>query len=117
MVVVFLFDFVVSEAAVEFLCGRQEWFFKPVVAVYVLINWMLSNNLSCAMLKEIYFSALFAMQVMLPFALWIFFFCIMRWLSYPLKLWNTTGIFVLPGLILSLRLQDLCAAPLYSPMK
>ena len=36
------------------------------------INWKLFKNLSCSTLNVMYFSALFGMQVLLPFALYIF---------------------------------------------
>ena len=61
-----------------------------------------------------YFSVLLGMQLIRPSTLDIA--CISKWLSYPRRLWNTTGMVVVFGLSRSLRLQALWAAPRYLPV-
>ena len=56
-----------------------------------------------------YFSVLLGMQETRPSTLEMA--CISKWLSYPRRLWNTTGMVVVLGLSRSLRLQALWAAP------
>jgi hypothetical protein len=71
-------------------------------------NWTESINLRLRRLKEMYFSILFGMQVTWPSS-WLMAF-MMRWESYSLRLWKTTGMCIFTTLNLSFRLQVLWAA-------
>ena len=77
-------------------------------------NWALSMKRSCPREKDMYFSVLLGMQETRPSTLEMA--CISKWLSYPRRLWNTTGMVVVLGLSRSLRLQALWAAPRYLPV-
>ena len=83
------------------------------------MNWKLSRNKRYfPNMKAMYFSILLGMQFiskscsfpMVPIS------CIMKWESYPCRLWNITGILNCFGLILNLRLRSWCADPLYCPL-
>ena len=77
-------------------------------------NWALSMKRSCPREKDMYFSVLLGIQLIRPSTLDIA--CISKWLSYPRRLWKTTGMVVVFGLSCSLRLQALWAAPRYLPV-
>ena len=86
-------------------------------------------NLRCfPSMKAIYFSMLLGMALISrscfsPFLfvyacfLAISLICyIMKWLSYPRRLWNMTSTFVSSGFILTFRLHSWCAEPLNFPV-
>ena len=89
------------------------------ISSHLSMNWKLSRNKRCfPKMKAMYFSILLGMQFiskscsfpMVPIS------CIMKWESYPCRLWNITGILNCLGLILNLRLRSWCANPLYCPV-
>ena len=69
---------------------------------------------SCPREKLMYFSVFLGMQLTQPSTFEIA--CISKWLSYPRRLWKTTGMVVVLALSHSLRLQVLWAAPLNCPV-
>ena len=83
------------------------------------MNWKLSRNKRCfPNMKAMYFSILLGMQFiskscsfpMVPIS------CIMKWESYPCRLWKIRVILDCFGFILNLRLRSWCADPLYCPV-
>ena len=89
-----------------------------------LINWKLSINVKLLpSVKAMYLSMLLGIAFIfrsflspflstydLSFAILPICY-IIKWLSYPLKLWNITGTLILSGFILSLLQHSSCADP------
>lgn len=82
------------------------------------INWKLSINTRCLPnIKAMYFPMLLGILFisrsysfpMKPIS------CVIKWKSYPRRLWKTTGSLKSLGLTRSLRLQSWWADPLYLP--
>ena len=69
-------------------------------------------------MNAMYFSILLGMQFISKLLLFPIepISCIIKWESYPRRIWKMTGILNSFGLILSFRLQFWCADPLYCPV-
>ena len=88
-----LFCYQIKNIRTKFMLGMCEALFWQILArldILLLINWKESLKIKSLIIKAMYFSILFGMTSI--FLLNFPISCMIRWLSYPRKLWNITEI-------------------------